>query len=61
MASGSNLLAKLWVPWEPDSQQNMFYDERIKKYVAYLRAGRNLMNLDVDAGEWADGDALRSR
>lgn len=25
-------------PWTPDSQQNAFYDPRIKKYVAYLRA-----------------------
>ncbi|MCH2129735.1 MAG: hypothetical protein MK179_11355 [Pirellulaceae bacterium] len=46
------LAEKPMVPWEPDSQQNMFYDDRIKKYVAYLRADRELMNIDVDWGEW---------
>ncbi len=25
-------------PWTPDSQQNVFYDPALKKYVAYLRA-----------------------
>ena len=38
------------VPWGPDSQQNMFYDRRTGKYVAYLRAVRELMG--IDASEW---------
>ncbi len=33
-------------PWTPDSQQNAFWDERIGKYVAYLR-GRPDMGLEI--------------
>jgi len=29
-------------PWGPDSQQNAFYDSRIKKYVAWLRARKDM-------------------
>jgi hypothetical protein len=30
------------IGWGPDSQQNVFYDPRIKKYVAYLRAREDM-------------------
>lgn len=45
-----NVSEKPVVPWCPDSQQNMFYDQRRGKYVAYLRAVRELMG--IDANEW---------
>ncbi|WP_428938264.1 hypothetical protein [Fontivita pretiosa] len=44
-------------PWRPDSQQNAFYDQRLNKYVAYLRArpdmglqpkGRSVARVEID-------------
>jgi hypothetical protein len=34
------------IDWNPDSQQNVFYDTRLKKYVAYLR-GRKEMGFET--------------
>ena len=42
------LSEKSVVPWEPDSQQNMFFDTRHGKYVAYLRAIREVMGSKAD-------------
>jgi hypothetical protein len=44
------LAEKPVVLWAPDSQQNMFFDTRHGKYVAYLRAIRGFTG--VDAGNW---------
>lgn len=58
-ADGShfNLSEQAVMDWDPDSQQNAFYDSRIKKYVAYLRArsdmgispnGRSVIRVEID-------------
>ena len=38
--------------WSCDSQQNIFFDDRLHKFVGYLRAPRDLKFPGFDQGEW---------
>jgi hypothetical protein len=40
------------IDWSPDSQQNMFFDARLGKYVAYLRAREQMGVINEDGSNW---------